>query len=171
MNSFHQTALNFTGQNYGAGKLKRIKRITVICLLSVFTAGLAAGCLAYAFGRPLLSIYVTDSPEAIDYGMIRMAYICIPYFLCGLMDVATGLIRGLGYSVAPMIITVIGVCGMRIGWIYTVFRSEKYHTLQSLYLSYAISWSLTFLTELILFCVLYHKIVTRSKNPGENSTG
>ncbi len=171
MNSFHQTALNFTGQNHGAGKLKRIKRITVICLLSVFTAGLTAGCLAYAFGRPLLSIYVTDSPEAIDYGMIRMAYICIPYFLCGLMDVATGLIRGLGYSVAPMIITVIGVCGMRIGWIYTVFRSEKYHTLQSLYLSYAISWSLTFLTELILFCVLYHKIVTRSKNPGENSTG
>lgn len=158
MNSFHQTALNFTGQNYGAGKLDRIKKITIISLLSVFIAGLSAGSLVYAFGKPLLSIYITDSPEAIHYGLIRMAYICLPYFLCGLMDVSSGLLRGLGSSVAPMLITVIGVCGMRISWIYTIFRMDKYHTLQSLYLSYTISWSLTFIAELLLFIHIYRKI-------------
>jgi len=162
MNSFHQTALNFTGQNYGAGKIERIKKIMLICLVSVFIAGLTAGCAAYLFGRQLLSFYIPDSEEAIHYGMIRLAYICIPYFLCGLMDVATGLIRGLGSSMLPMIITVIGVCGMRIGWIYTVFRMEKYHSVQSLYLSYTISWSMTFLTELVVFIILYRRICARS---------
>ena len=164
MNSFHQTALNFTGQNYGAGKIERIKKIMLICLVSVFIAGLAAGSAAYLFGRQLLSFYIPDSEEAIHYGMIRLAYICIPYFLCGLMDVATGLIRGLGSSMLPMIITVIGVCGMRIGWIYTVFRMEKYHSVQSLYLSYTISWSMTFLTEFVVFIILYRRICARSSN-------
>lgn len=161
MNSFQQTALNFTGQNYGAGKFDRIKRTAAICLISVFVAGLAAGCTVYAFGRQLLSFYIPGSDESIKYGMIRLAYICIPYFLCGLMDVATGLIRGLGSSLLPMIITVVGVCGMRICWIYTVFRSERYHSVQSLYISYAISWTLTFLTELAVFIVLYRKMTRR----------
>ncbi len=165
MNSFHQTALNFTGQNYGAGKYDRIKKITVICLISVFLAGLSFGCLAYAFGRPLLSLYISDSQEAIEYGLIRMAYICLPYFLCGLMDVTTGLIRGLNSSVLPMIITVLGVCGMRIAWIYTIFRIPKYHTLQSLYISYTISWSLTFLAELAVFIILLTKIKRRASAP------
>ncbi|MBR4628680.1 MAG: MATE family efflux transporter [Ruminococcus sp.] len=162
MNSFQQTAMNFTGQNYGAGKYSRIRRIAIICLLSVFLTGFIAGCTVWAFGRQLLSFYIPGSTESIKYGMIRIAYICIPYFLCGLMDVATGLIRGLGSSVLPMIITVIGVCGMRIGWIYTVFRSERYHSVQSLYISYAISWSLTFITELIVFIVLYRRIMRRA---------
>lgn len=165
MNSFHQTALNFTSQNYGAGKYDRIRKIRTICLISVFIAGASTGWLIYAFGRPLLNFYIPDSPEAIEYGLIRMAYILIPYFLCGLMDVATGLIRGLGSSLLPMIITVIGVCGMRICWIYSVFRIPKYHTLQSLYISYTISWTLTFLAELIVFSLLYAKIVkTRVKS-------
>lgn len=164
MNSFSQTSMNFTGQNYGAGKLDRIKKIMYTCLASVFVAGLTAGCTVYFFGRQLLSFYIPGSEEAIHYGLIRMAYICLPYFLCGLMDVTTGLIRGLGSSMLPMIITVIGVCGMRIGWIYTVFRSEKYHSVQSLYLSYAISWSLTFITELIVFLVLFKKIKNRKKS-------
>lgn len=162
MNSFHQTVLNFTSQNHGAGRYNRIGKIRTICLLSVFIAGASAGWLIYTFGRPLLKFYIPDSPEALEYGLIRMAYILIPYFLCGLMDVATGLIRGLGSSILPMIITVIGVCGMRIGWIYTVFRIPKYHTLQSLYISYTISWALTFLTELIVFEALYAKL-TRSR--------
>lgn len=161
MNSFHQTALNFTGQNHGAGKYDRIKRITVICLISVFIAGLTAGCTVYAFGRQLLSFYIPGSREAIKYGMIRLAYICVPYFLCGLMDVTTGLIRGLGSSLLPMIITVVGVCGMRICWIYTVFRMERYHSVQSLYISYAISWSLTFIAELAVFIVLYRRMTKR----------
>ncbi|MBR6242168.1 MAG: MATE family efflux transporter, partial [Ruminococcus sp.] len=158
MNSFHQTALNFTGQNYGAGKYSRIKKIMFICLTLVFTVGITTGSLVRLFGKPLLSIYITDNPEAIKYGLLRMTCICLPYFLCGLMDVTTGLIRGLECSLAPMIITVVGVCGMRILWIYTVFRIPAYHTLKSLYLSYAISWSLTFAAELITFFIVYSKI-------------
>lgn len=162
MNSFHQTALNFTSSNHGAGNYERIRKTRNICLISVFIAGASMGWLFYALGRPLLSFYIPDSPEAIEYGMIRMAYILIPYFLCGLMDVATGLIRGLGSSILPMIITVVGVCGMRISWIYTIFRIPKYHTLESLYISYTISWSLTFLAEIIIFGVLYRKLARKS---------
>ena len=162
MNSFHQTALNFTGQNYGAGKYERIKKIMFICLTLVFTVGLTTGSIVRLFGKPLLSIYITDNPEAIKYGLLRMTCICLPYFLCGLMDVTTGLIRGLECSLAPMIITVVGVCGMRILWIYTVFRIPAYHTLKSLYLSYAISWSLTFAAELITFFIVYSKIKKRT---------
>lgn len=157
MNSFHQTALNFTGQNYGAKKFDRIKRITTVCLISVFLTGLVLGMLMHIFDRPLLSIYITDDKRALKYGVIRIAYICMPYFLCGLMDVVTGLIRGIGSSLLPMIITVVGVCGMRIVWIYTIFRIPKYHSLQSLYLSYTISWTITFAAELIVFIILMKK--------------
>ena len=116
------------------------------------------------FGSSLLSFYIPNSDEAIKYGLIRMTYICIPYFLCGLMDVATGLIRGLGSSLLPMIITVLGVCGMRIGWIYTVFRSEKHHTVQSLYFSYTISWAATFIIELFVFIALYRSIIRKNRD-------
>ena len=165
MNSFHQTALNFTSSNHGAGKYERIRKTRNLCLISVFIAGASMGWLFYALGRPLLKFYIPESPDAIEYGMIRMAYILIPYFLCGLMDVTTGLIRGLGSSILPMIITVVGVCGMRIGWIYTVFRIPKYHTLESLYISYTISWTLTFLAELAVFAVLYKKLTKKSDLP------
>ncbi|WP_028516485.1 MATE family efflux transporter [Ruminococcus flavefaciens] len=158
MNSYSQTALNFTGQNYGAGKLDRIRKITWVCLISVFCTGVMLGLTALFFGRNLLSIYITDSKSAIDYGMIRMKYIMIPYFLCGLMDVATGLIRGLGRSVLPMLITIAGVVGIRLGWIYIVFRIPEYHSIKSLYLSYTISWSATFLAEIIVFIVIMRKI-------------
>lgn len=158
MNSYSKTALNFTGQNYGAGKIDRIRKITWVCLISVFCTGLVLGLTALFFGRPLLSIYITDSEKAIDYGIVRMTYIMIPYFLCGLMDVATGLIRGLGRSVLPMLITVAGVVGMRLGWIYIVFRIPQYHTLKSLYLSYLISWAMTFTVEIIVFFVIMNKI-------------
>ncbi|MBP5379456.1 MAG: MATE family efflux transporter [Ruminococcus sp.] len=158
MNSYSQTSLNFTGQNYGAGKFDRIRKIMWICLIAVFCTGMAMGLTALFFGRPLLSIYITDSEEAIGYGMVRMTYIMIPYFLCGLMDVTTGLIRGLGSSVLPMLITVMGVVGIRLGWIYIVFRIPQYHSIKSLYLSYAISWLATFGVELIVFLILLRKL-------------
>lgn len=158
MNSYSQTALNFTGQNYGAGKLDRINKIMRICLIAVFCTGAAMGITAYCFGKPLLSLYLPDSKEALKYGMIRMAYIMIPYFLCGLMDVTTGLIRGLGRSVLPMLITVIGVVGIRLGWIFGVFKIPKYHTLKSLYISYTISWLSTFLVEIAVFIFIMRKL-------------
>lgn len=158
MNSYSQTSLNFTGQNYGAGKIDRLKKIMIVCLVSVFCTGLILGAVALFFGKSLLSIYITDSQEAIGYGLTRMKYIMLSYFLCGLMDVTTGLIRGLGKSVLPMLITVAGVVGIRLGWIYIIFRIPKYHTLQSLYISYTISWIATFIAELIVFIVIMHKI-------------
>lgn len=158
MNSISQTALNFTGQNHGAGKFDRIKKIMLICLGLVAGTGIVLGAAAWIGAKPLLSIYITDSQEAIRYGVIRMTCICLPYFLCGIMDVATGLLRGIGYSVMPMIVTVAGVCVFRIVWIYTVFRIPQFHTLESLYLSYAISWIMTFTIEIVCFNILLKKM-------------
>ena len=158
MNSFHQTALNFCGQNYGAGDFKRVKRITWVCLMTVAVAGFVVGNLSYIFGRELLGIYITDSPEAINYGMERLKFMVVPYFLCGIMDTTTGSMRGIGSSVIPMIITVVGVCVMRIVWIYTVFALPQYHTFSGLFISYPISWLLTFAALFISFItVMRHK--------------
>ena len=157
MNAFHQTALNFTGQNFGARRFDRIKKITLTCLGCVASVGLILGVSVCLVATPLLSIYITDSPAAIEYGIIRMMYICLPYFLCGIMDVTTGLMRGMGVSFAPMLITVLGVCGFRIGWIYTVFLLPEYHTLPVLYLSYPISWLATFVVELIVFIMILRR--------------
>ena len=157
MNSFHQTTLNFCGQNYGAGDFKRIKRITWICLMTVAAVGLIAGNLSYVFGRQLLGIYITDSPEAINYGMERLKFMLIPYFLCGIMDTTTGSMRGIGSSVIPMVITVVGVCVMRIVWIYTVFAMPQYHSFSGLFISYPISWLLTFIALFISFVIIIRR--------------
>lgn len=155
MNAFHQTAVNYTGQNVGARQYDRVKRILWTSLASVGVTGLGLGLLMYALGPQLLRIYITDAPEAIGYGLIRMKYICAVYFLCGLMDVTTGSLRGLGVSLAPMIISVLGVCGIRLLWIYTVFA--VYHTPDCLYLSYAVSWIATFLAQFVAFWWAYRK--------------
>ncbi len=165
LNAFHQTAVNFIGQNAGARQYKRVYRILWICLASVTVVGIATGALAWAFGPQLLSIYITDSAEAIGYGMIRLTYICLPYFLCGLMDVSTGALRGLGASFIPMVISVLGVCGFRIGWIYTIFQIPQFHTPQCLYLSYAISWSLTFLCQMAALLIVYRRQVHADRLP------
>ena len=157
VNSFSQTAVNYVGQNAGAHRFDRIKKIYPTCLGFVAVFGIFFGTIVQIFGRPLLYIYITDSPEAIQYGLIRMGYVCRFYFLCGMMDVTTGALRGLGSSVAPMIITVLGACGFRILWIYTVFQIPQYHTLNSLFTSYPISWILTFAVELLVFIFIYKK--------------
>lgn len=154
LNSLQQTSMNFTGQNVGAGNYKRVGQVMRICLLFVTGIGIVFGSLVYIFARPLLSIYITDSAQAIEYGIIRMTFVCLPYFLCGLMDVMTGTLRGMGVSLAPMLITVIGACGFRILWIFTVFQIPEYHSPQSLYISYPISWTLTFLAELVCYLLL-----------------
>lgn len=157
INSFSQTAVNFIGQNAGARQYRRVYKILWICLGCVMVVGLCGGLLAYSFGPTLLSIYIRDSAEAISYGMIRLGFICIPYFLCGLMDVSTGALRGMGSSIAPMIISILGICGLRIGWIYTIFQIPQYHTPQCLYISYAISWALTFLIQFMAFLIVYRR--------------
>jgi len=157
INSFHQTAVNFIGQNVGAKQYDRVKKILWICLACVTVVGLTFGTLATAFGETLLSIYITDSAEAISWGMTRLSIICMFYFLCGLMDVSTGALRGMGASISPMIISVLGVCGIRIGWISTIFQIPQFHTPQSLYFSYVVSWTLTFAIQMYAFFRVYRK--------------
>ena len=157
LNSFHQTAVNFIGQNVGAKQYDRVKKIVWICLGCVLMVGLTMGTLMYRFGESLLSIYITDSAEAISWGMVRLSVICQFYFLCGLMDVSTGALRGMGASISPMIISVLGVCGIRIGWIMTIFQIPQFHTPYSLYFSYIISWTLTFLIQMFAFFRIYRK--------------
>lgn len=157
LNAFHQTAVNFMGQNAGARQYKRVSQTLWICLGCVAVVGLALGSLGYFFGPSLLSLYITDSQEAIGYGMLRLSLICLTYFICGLMDVSTGALRGLGESFIPMVISVLGVCGIRIGWIYTIFQIPQFHTPQSLYISYPISWLITFLCQMVAFFLVYRK--------------
>lgn len=164
MNSFHQTAVNFIGQNMGAHQYKRIKKIFSLCLLYVFIVGFSVSFTIWSFGEELLGIYITDSQEAIRYGLIRFNYIALPYFLCGLMDVSTGSLRGLGASFTPMILSIMGVCGIRILWIYTVFQIPQYHTPECLYLCYILSWLGTFLFQTTAFILIYRKNVRLSKN-------
>ncbi len=157
MNAFHQTAVNFIGQNMGARKYDRIRMIFWECLSCVMVCGIAVGVLAWLAAPQLLSIYITDSPEAIGYGVMRMTYLCLPYFLCGQMDVASGALRGLGASLEPMLVTVLGVCGLRIGWIYTIFQIPRFHTPESLFLSYPISWFLTYAVLFFAFLRVFRK--------------
>ena len=159
MNSFHQTAVNFIGQNMGAHQYKRIKNIFALCIVYVAAAGLAAGFTVWFFGEQLLGIYITDSTEAIMHGLVRFNYSALPYFVCGLMDVSTGALRGLGASMTPMLISVFGVCGVRILWIYTIFQIPQFHTPQCLYLSYLISWVVTFVFQTAAFIIIYKKRV------------
>jgi len=148
MNSFHQTALSFTGQNMGAKKFDRVQRVLVICLCCVTVTGLSMGLISLTFGRQLLGIY-SKSPEVIEYGMRRMAIIFPTYFLCGIMDVIVGSIRGMGFSIMPMVVSFTGACAFRIIWIFTVFRMSP--SLERLYVSYPISWLLTFSVHLVCF--------------------
>lgn len=158
MNSFHHTALTFTGQNYGAGKYKRIGRVVLCCTALVTVVGAGLGGMAYVFGDKLMSIYSAD-PAVIDSGITRMSVICTTYFLCGLMDVMVGILRGMGRSFTPMAVSVVGACGLRILWIYTVFAANR--TLTVLYMSYPVSWLITFAAHMICYFIVYNKIKRR----------
>ncbi len=140
MNTFHQTALSFSSQNFGAGNYKRIRKVFLECLGLVTFVGLSLGWLAYLFGNQLLGIYSSD-PRVIEVGLLRMSVICTMYFLCGIMDVTVGQLRGIGCSVLPMVVSILGVCAFRVFWIFTVFA--QYRSLWVLYISYPVSWVLT----------------------------
>lgn len=159
MNSFHQAALNFTGQNVGAGRYDRVSKILRSCAFIAVMVGLVMGGAMYLCGRPLLSFY-TDSSQDIDYGMIRLQVILLPYFLCGIMESVVGVLRGLGYSVVPTIVSLVGACGFRLVWIETIFQAKP--TLFVLFLSYPISWLITSVAHFI--CYGYARTKMRKKN-------
>ena len=157
LNAFHQTSVNFIGQNVGALQYKRVNKVLWLCLGCSAVLGIAGGVGIYAAGEPLLGIYITDSPAAITYGMERLLYVAVPYFILGLMDVSTGALRGLGASITPMIISILGVCGIRIAWIYTIFQMPQYHEPKSLYISYIVSWLVTFAAQMLAYRVIYKR--------------
>ncbi|MCM1540122.1 MAG: MATE family efflux transporter [Blautia sp.] len=167
MNAFHQAAISFAGQNYGAMKYKRVGKVLLICEALVVVVGLALGNAAYFFAGSILKIYSTD-PEVISYGILRMSYISVTYFLCGMMDVIVGVLRGIGCSIMPMLVSLTGACLFRVVWIYTIFRQVR--TLACLYISYPISWALTFLVHLVCFAIVYRKLL-RSRTVKEDARG
>lgn len=161
---FKQTAMNYTGQNVGSRKYDRVLRISHISLLATAIIGIVVGCVMTYFSKPLLGIYISDSPEAIRWGTVRMICMCLPYFVGGIMDVTTGLLRGMGQSVFPMLASILGVCVFRVVWIYTIFTMPQYHTPESLWISYIISWLLTFIIQYVVFRVVISKKIKMQKS-------
>jgi len=159
MNAFYQSAISFCGQNYGARQYRRIGKALLICEILVILVGALMGNGAYLLAGTFLQLYSKD-PEVIAFGILRMSFICVPYFLCGMMDVMVGALRGMGYAIMPMLVSLTGACLFRVVWIYTVF--QRYHTLECLYISYPISWALTFVVHLICFAVVYRKLLKSS---------
>lgn len=157
MNAFHQACVNFVGQNVGARQYKRVFKTFWLCLLCVAAVGITVCSVTYAFGSPLLGIYISDSPESIQYGIIRFGFVLATYFICGMMDVSTGALRGMGVSFLSMLISVLGICVFRVGWNWTIFQIPEFHTLECLYVSYPISWGLTFLFQTLAFLLVFRK--------------
>ena len=155
MNAFYQACLSFTGQNIGAGKKERIGKILKVCLLCVLIGGGFLGLTVHHFSGTLLKIYSTD-PEVIAAGRVRTFWNCQFYALCGMMDVMGACNRGLGYSIMPMIVSLLGVCALRLLWVATVFA--HFHTIEILYISYPVSWTITFIAHLICYLIVRKKI-------------
>ncbi len=148
-NSFHQAAMTFSGQNYGARKYDRIKRVMIFSLIQVTFVGIAIAQLELLFSDQLASLYVSaDDPnrdEIIRIAKEIMTLLLNTYFLCGIMDVLSGLLKGLGYSLTPMIMSLTGICVFRVIWVFAAFPTEQLHTHTGLFLCYPLSWGLTIL--------------------------
>lgn len=160
MNSVSQTAMAFTGQNIGAQKHKNIKTILIWCSIYVTLIGVTMGGTSYLLAHPLIRIFNND-PVVIEAGTTRLLYICVPYFLIGLSEVFVGVLRGMGHSLLPMIISVVGICGFRILWIYTVF--ELFPSLITVYLSYPVSWIITATIQAICLFIILRKLTKSTK--------
>jgi len=152
LNSFSQAAITFTGQNVGADRWNRVKKVMGSCTLSVLITGVVVGGILVLAGRPLLHLYTSDM-VAIEAGMMRLWWMAGTYFLCGWMDMMVGMLRGMGRSVTPMLVSLVGVCGVRIVWILTVFA--MYKKLWVVYASYPTTWFFTAIVHLICFVVIY----------------
>ena len=157
-NSITQACMSFTSQNFGAGKYNRMTKILCYCLGIVVFVGIVMGDGAVFFGRQLLEIYSSDQ-DVIGYGVARLRIICGTYFLCGIMDTMVGALRGIGYSVIPMFVSLTGACLFRVIWIYTIFAMNR--TLDVLYYSYPVSWLITLTAHVITYVIIFR---LRSRN-------
>ena len=152
MNAVYQAAITFVGQNYGAGQCRRVDKVLLECAGFVTVIGLVLGNLVYLLGAPLAGIYAPGEPEVVAQAVIRLGIISRLYCIGGLMDVMVGVLRGLGYSIIPMLVSLGGVCGLRLVWVATIFR--HYHTPESLYASYPITWALTAVILTVIFLMI-----------------
>ena len=159
MDAFTQSTLSFTGQNYGAKKFHRITKVVWYNLGLVTVVGLVLGIGAYLVGPWVLQVYSSD-PEVIAYGLERMLLVCTPYALCGVMNVLVGAMRGLGSSLTPMVVSIFGVCVLRVVWIYTVFPLDP--SFAMLFLSYPVTWAVTAAIEVVCFFVIRKKAIARA---------
>ena len=166
MNTFQQAITCFAGQNIGARKPRRIITSMKVCLFWALSFGLVFGLAACLFGSQLLGLYSSD-PAVIAAGLERLYILCGPYFLCGIMDVMTGALRGIGYSLLPMIVSLLGACAFRILWVATIFAATP--TMTCLMLSYPISWLLTFIVLVILFRLIWKRRFMLEFSPEELS--
>lgn len=161
MNSFYQSVITAVGQNVGAKKYHRIVRCALICLMCAGITGIFLGYLARAFSAQLLSIYCPGDAEAIAAGQVRLDIIGRLYFLCGFMEVLVGVIRGMGHSLTTMIVSILGVCGIRIIWIMTIFT--KVHTLRCLFISYPVSWAAVMLIDAVIIVFMLKNLSSSPK--------
>ena len=162
VNSITQACMSFTSQNYGAGRKKRMDRVLLECMLLSVVSALILGSSAYLFGPEILRIYTTD-PAVIACGMEIMLYTTVTYFLCGLMDLFPGALRGMGHSAVPMILSVIGTVGTRIVWIYGIFPQHR--SLKILFISYPASWIITIVMQVV--CYYFVRRSVYAKMPDE----
>lgn len=169
MNAFQQTATTFVGQNSGARKYKNVGRIVGLSVICVTVVGLFLGTIGRVFAPKLLSLYLKEGGDSIQFGQIRMNYVCLVYFLCGIMDVLSGSLRGMGKSTVPMVVTILGACGLRILWIFAVFQKVTQVTTEQklgvLFVVFPISWIVTILALATCFLIIWKK---RLKLPGND---
>ena len=160
INSVTQACMSFTSQNFGVGKYKRMDRVLKDCLILTIGIALVLGCGFYIFGPQILKIY-TRSPKVIESAMEILSITTVPYFLCGIMDLFPGALRGMGYSMVPMILSVIGTVGTRIVWIYGLFPTHR--SLYFLFISYPGSWIATIVMQVICYYFV-RRMVYRKNN-------
>lgn len=154
-NAVAQTAMNFTSQNMGAKKYRNVGKVYRYCLIVTVIVGLGMGWLGRLFGDQIVGLF-SDEAEVIAIGAERLKMIMPFYFFCSLMDVAACQIRGMGKSVEPMIVSLIGACGIRLFWVFFVLPHN--HTLMFLYIAYPLSWSLTFFAQFILYFIIKRRM-------------
>ena len=166
VNAVTQACMSFTSQNYGVGKYKRMDRVLLDCGILSFVIALVLGCGSYLFGGQILKIYTEDA-EVIRCGVEILSITTVPYFLCGIMDLFPGALRGMGHSGVPMILSIIGTVGTRIVWIFFVFPKSR--SLYTLFISYPASWAITIVMQVVCFVFVRRKVHRQLKGTGKAS--
>ena len=155
VNAVTQACMSFTSQNYGAGQWKRMGKVLRHCLFLTTAVSLMLGSVIYSFGPEILKLY-TEEPDVIASAMEVLSYTTLTYFMCGIMDLFPGALRGMGFSAAPMVLSIIGTVGTRLVWIYGIFPMHR--ALSVLFVSYPVSWLLTIVMQVTCYLILKKKL-------------